>query len=225
MPGFSTVTIAFRLSSDAMGEAWRRPRARQVRKIGEMKRLIPIFAAVVALAGPLAVGSAAAAKDHGQGQGQDRGGRGASERGYDHGNRGNGRGGEYRGEPRGPERRVYEAPAPYRGGRGGRGDPRGADRRVYEEPGPYRGRGDPDRGDRRVYEGDRRAYESEGPAPYYAPSPRRGGYMPPPAGGAIQDYGRYRLRPPPRGFVWLRTNRGYAMVEEETGRVFDIVPY
>lgn len=184
-----------------------------------MKRLIPIFAAIVALAGPLAMSGAAAAKDHGQGQG---GGRGGSERGYDHGNRGNGRGGEYRGErgeyrgaPRGPERRVYEEPAPYRGGRG---EPRGPDRRVYEDPSPYRGRGDPERG-------DRRAYEYDAPAPYYAPSPRRGGFMPPPTGGAIQDYGRYRLRPPPRGFIWLRTNRGYAMVEQESGRVFDIVPY
>jgi Ni/Co efflux regulator RcnB len=49
--------------------------------------------------------------------------------------------------------------------------------------------------------------------------------MPPQAGGGVPDYGRYRLRPPPRGFVWVRTGSGFAMVEQETGRVFDIVPY
>ncbi|MDB5425751.1 MAG: hypothetical protein JWQ29_3167 [Phenylobacterium sp.] len=169
-----------------------------------MNRLLPIFAAFAVLAGPLAVGGVAAAKDH-DGGGSDRGG--------DHGGRGGGdRGGGDRGG----------------GDRGGdRGDRGGYERRGYD-PGPYRGRGggpppgwrDEGRGG---YRADRRAYESDGPAPYI-PSPRRGGYMPPQAGGAMPDYGRYRLRPPPRGFVWVRTGNGFAMVSQETGRVFDVVP-
>jgi Ni/Co efflux regulator RcnB len=152
-----------------------------------MKRLIPICAAVVALAGPLALGGVAVAKDQ---QGGDRGERGG-ERGGDRGGRGGdqgGRGGEDRGDRGGPP------------------------------PGWREDRGGSDRG-------DRRAYESEGPPPSYAPRARRGGYMPPQAGGAIPDYGRYRLRPPPRGFVWVRTGNGYAMVSQDTGRVFDVVPY
>ena len=40
----------------------------------------------------------------------------------------------------------------------------------------------------------------------------------------MTDYGRYRLRPPPRGFVWVRTGNGFAMVSRETGQVFDVVP-
>ncbi len=117
--------------------------------------------------------------------------------------------------------------------RGERGSDRG-DRGGYErrgdEPGLARGRGGPngrdDRGgsDRGAYErGERRGYEADD-RPQYAPSPRRGGYMPPEAGGPLPDYGRYRLRPPPRGFVWVRTGNGFAMVSEQTGQVFDVVP-
>jgi Ni/Co efflux regulator RcnB len=115
------------------------------------------------------------------------------------------------------------------GKRGGGGDWRGdGERRVRDErrggyDGPIRGgatgwredRGGPDRRARRSYD--------EAPA-QYAPSPRRGGYMSPEAGGRLPDYGRYRLRPPPRGFVWVRTGNGFAMVSTETGRVFDVVP-
>ena len=177
-----------------------------------MKRLMPIIAALTVLAGPLAMGGEAWAKDqHGGGhrseRPSDRGGRSA-ERG---GDRGADRGAD-RGGPRGSDER--------------RGDERrGDERRGRDDGGPYRARGQ-ERGDRRSEpdRGDRRAYESYGPAPYAA-SPRRGGYMPPQAGGAIPDYGRYRLRPPPRGYVWVRTGNGYAMVSEESGRVYDVVPY
>lgn len=171
-----------------------------MRNFGEMKRLIPILAAVVALAGPLAAGGAAAAKDH---QGGDRGER-SSDRGGD------------RGGQRGGDRGGYER-------RGGDERGRGYDRPVYPgrggPPQGYReGRGEP-------YRGDRRAYEYEPPPPqYYAPSARRGGYMPPQAAAPVPDYGRYRLRPPPRGFTWVRTANGYAMVGQD-GRVFDVVPY
>jgi Ni/Co efflux regulator RcnB len=178
-----------------------------LRNIGEMKRLIPIFAAVIALAGPLAAGGEAAAKDH---QG---GGRGAhsSERGQ----RGGDRGGSYRG---GGERGAYER----RGGedRGGR---------SYERP-VYQGRGGPPAGYREgrgePYRGERRGYDDDaGPSRSYAPPrARRGGYMPPQAAPPVQNPGRYRLRPPPRGYSWVRTANGYAMVGED-GRVFDVVPY
>jgi len=170
-----------------------------------MNRLIPIFAALAVLAGPLAPGGAAVAKDHdGGGRGSDRGAD-RGDRGGDRGDRGGDRGGGGRG-----------------GDRGG-GDRGGQERRSYD-PGPDRGRGGPNwrdgRGGPERY--DRRAYDE--PPPQYAPSPHRGGYMPPQAGGAMPDYGRYRLRPPPRGFVWVRTGNGFAMVSTETGRVFDVVP-
>jgi Ni/Co efflux regulator RcnB len=41
----------------------------------------------------------------------------------------------------------------------------------------------------------------------------------------IQDYGRFRLRAPPRGYAWMRTGAGYALVSTATGQVFDVVPY
>jgi Ni/Co efflux regulator RcnB len=112
-----------------------------------------------------------------------------------------------------------------RGGREWRGDgeqrPRADRRGGYD--GPLREGGPSWREDGR---GDRRARRSyDAPPPQYAPSPRRGGYMSPEAGGRLPDYGRYRLRPPPRGFVWVRTGNGFAMVSTETGRVFDVVPY
>ena len=192
-----------------------------MRNIGEMKRLIPIFAAVVALAGPLAAGGAAVAKDH---QGGDRGAR-SSDRGGDRGGqRGGDRGGPQRGGDRGGERGGE------RGGYGGGYERRGGDDRgrSYERP-VYPGRGGPPQGYSEgrgePYRGDRRAYEYDAPPPQrYAPSARRGGYMPPQAGAPVQDPGRYRLRPPPRGFTWVRTANGYAMVGQD-GRVFDVVPY
>jgi Ni/Co efflux regulator RcnB len=193
----NTVTSAFSLSSDAVRDADRRTEGAILRKTGEMKRLIPIFAALTVLAGPLALGGEAWAKDGGQRgeRGGDRGGERGGERGRDHGDRGNQR-------DRGGDERRGGGDGQYRN----RGGP---------PPGWREGRGDYERGDRRGYEPEDRGY---------APSPRRGGYMPPQAGGAIPDYGRYRLRPPPRGFVWVRTGNGYAMVSQETGRVYDVVP-
>ena len=171
-----------------------------MRKIGEMKRLIPILAAVVALAGPLAAGGPAVAKDH---------------QGGDHGARGGDRGGP-RGDRGGGDRGGYERRG---GGDRGRSYDRGVDPGRGGPPPSYReGRGEP-------YRGERRGYEYDAPPPrYYAPSARRGGYMPPQAAAPVPDYGRYRLRPPPRGFTWVRTANGYAMVSQD-GRVFDVVPY
>lgn len=64
------------------------------------------------------------------------------------------------------------------------------------------------------------------PANAYSAAPRRGGYLGPGSSGAvIQDYGRYRLRPPPRGYAWVRTPGGMALMSQSTGQVFDVVPY
>ena len=73
---------------------------------------------------------------------------------------------------------------------------------------------------------ERRRYE-EGPRPRgFAPPPaaRRGGYLPDNyRGGVVNDYRRYRLRPPPMGYNWVRVGDGFALVSED-GRIFDVVP-
>lgn len=72
---------------------------------------------------------------------------------------------------------------------------------------------------------ERRRYEDRpGPPPDARPA-RRGGYLPDNyRGGTVDDYQRYRLRPPPRGYAWVRVNGGYALVSVEDGRIFDVVP-
>jgi Ni/Co efflux regulator RcnB len=110
------------------------------------------------------------------------------------------------------------------GGRGREAAPvaRGEDRGGRERGGPQR-----DGEARRNYGGPR---GDNGPppqtyAPQNAPNARRGGYLAPEAGGPVADYGRYRLRQPPRGYAWVRTADGYAMVSIATGQVFDVVPF
>ena len=39
----------------------------------------------------------------------------------------------------------------------------------------------------------------------------------------VYDYGRYRLRPPPRGMVWVRADNDYLLVAAATGIVFDVI--
>jgi Ni/Co efflux regulator RcnB len=167
-----------------------------------MRRLFSILFVVVALAGPMAGGAAHARDD---------------ERG-DHGRGREARGAEFQ-DGRGYERRGYER----RDDRGGR----------YEGPQPSYERRREDRG---RYEGERgrmsRDYgppPSAGPAFGYGPpagrSVRRGGYMPPAFHGpALGDYGRYRLRSPPRGYAWYRVGGGYALVSLYTGQIFDMIP-
>ncbi len=188
-----------------------------------MRRLTSVLAAAALVATPLATAGVAMAKDHDEGGGRgEQHGRGDEGRGEPRG-----RGGEGRGEQhgRGDEGRGPGGGREYRGGGGypGGGYPGGG----------YPGGGRWDRPEPRYeprYERhaepryDPRAY---GPPPgAYAPAPHRGGYLPPQAGGeAIQDYGRFRLRPPPRGYAWIRTGGGYALVSTATGQVFDVVPY
>jgi Ni/Co efflux regulator RcnB len=57
-----------------------------------------------------------------------------------------------------------------------------------------------------------------------APQARRGGYLPDSyRGGVVDDYRAYRLRPPPRGFAWIRTGSGFALVDMADGRIYDMV--
>ncbi|MEY4255525.1 MAG: hypothetical protein RLZZ141_752 [Pseudomonadota bacterium] len=39
----------------------------------------------------------------------------------------------------------------------------------------------------------------------------------------VYDYGRHRLRPPPRGFVWIRADDNYLLVAAATGMIFDVI--
>jgi Ni/Co efflux regulator RcnB len=87
----------------------------------------------------------------------------------------------------------------------------------------------PERRDRRDEPPPMRRFEEPRPMP--APEMRRGGRLRPGAvlppeyrGPPVYDYGRYRLRPPPHGYAWVRVGGGYALVSLIDGRIFDIVP-
>ena len=184
-----------------------------------MRRLVTLLAAAAIVAGPLAASGVAVSGEH-----RDRGGR------EEHQGGGEGRwagGGRWSGGDRGGGDRNM-APVPVF--RGGGGDYRGGGRFERADP-----RSDP-RGDPR-YE-NRGEYRSEprfdprydprtsGPPPSaYSAAPRRGGYLGPGAGEVIQNPASQRLRPAPRGYEWVRTSRGNALVSRSTGQVFDVVPY
>jgi Ni/Co efflux regulator RcnB len=70
-----------------------------------------------------------------------------------------------------------------------------------------------------------RAYYAPPARPYYGGYAwRRGGYLPPGFSGYyVSDYGRYGLRPPPRGYRWYRNGDDYVMAAIATGLIFDIV--
>lgn len=105
----------------------------------------------------------------------------------------------------------------------GRGKPERHDERRRDEGRRDEGRRDEGRrGDDREY-GRRDLREDDG---RYAPrDARRGGYLPDNyRGGAVDDYQRFRLRPPPRGYAWVRVNGGFALVSVVDGRIFDVIP-
>ena len=109
----------------------------------------------------------------------------------------------------------------------GRGEQRGGWRGGDRGPGPRfeRPRGGDerrfDRRDDRRFEGRRDFRHEQG----YEP-PRRlrpGGHLPGAyREGRIEDYGRYRLRPPPRGYAWYRVGEGFLLVSPD-GQIFDMV--
>ena len=65
---------------------------------------------------------------------------------------------------------------------------------------------------------------AEGRPGGFASAPRRGGHIAGQGGAMIDDYARYRLRAPPRGYAWVRVGGGFALVAPATGQVFDVVP-
>ena len=164
-----------------------------------MKRFVLMLAAVAAAAtSPLLVADASA-----QGRGDRR---------VERGDGGRWRGGEERG---------------WRGGEDRRG-PRFEDRRGGAD---RRGPRFEDRRDDRRFE-DRRRDERR----QYAPPPeyteprarprtiRPGGYLPPEhRGETVRDFQRYRLRPPPHGYAWVRSGNAFLLVSLIDGRVYDVV--
>lgn len=188
----------------------------------KMKRLILLIAAVagVATAMPLTAPALARGGDQGGRAERQEGRRGGPERG------GPERGGHERGGPqRGDQRHEPERGGPrWEGDERGRGwgdaRPRDSERRprdAYERP-----RDD----ERRRYDGGRPDY-MQGPRRDYerpAPGAARRGYLPDSYRGEVVDnYRRYRLRPPPHGFAWVRVGNGFALVEMGSGRIFDRV--
>jgi len=168
-----------------------------------MKRLLLTIAAVASVAGPMALTATdAAAQDRGRWDhnDRDRGDRGGYDRGRDH------------------DRRDYDRDR-------GRGD--------------Y-GRGDHGRGDRwdngrhnGYYYNNRWSYGPP-PAAYYGrpgfrpgyTSWRRGAYLPSyyrGGGYVVNDYYRYSLRQPPRGYYWYRTGNDYVLAAIATGLIFDVI--
>jgi Ni/Co efflux regulator RcnB len=104
------------------------------------------------------------------------------------------------------------------------GHDRGPDGRRWERP--ARGGYDGPRREGRRYEGpryERRDYD--GPPPPLPPrAVRPGGYLPPQYRGApVEDYPRYRLRPPPEGYAWRRMGDAFVLMDRN-GQVFDIIP-
>ena len=170
-----------------------------------MRRLIALLAAVSLVAGPLATAGGAVAKERREaraGQRVEQVQRGGEQRGEQRGGDSGGRWAGARGQPQ-----VYRAD-PRNEGRYAPAEPRG------EARGDYRG----------DYGGEPRI------DPRYEPrvsgaAPRRGGYLGPGAGAVIQNPASQRLRPAPRGYEWVRTARGNALVSQSTGQVFDVVPY
>ena len=68
-------------------------------------------------------------------------------------------------------------------------------------------------------------YGRPGYRPGYA-AWRRGAYLPPSYRGrgyVVYDYGRYGLRPPPRGYYWYRDGNDYLLAALATGLILDVI--
>ena len=86
--------------------------------------------------------------------------------------------------------------------------------------------GDPPRArpERREARPPLRSFRADEGPPADARPARRGGYLPDTYRGAlVDDYQRYRLRAPPRGYAWVRVGGGFALVSLDDGRIFDMV--
>ena len=179
----------------------------------KMKWLILTLAAVAGVATALPTTDGAWAQGRGRGAEarQER-----QERGFERGRGSDRQRGPYRerridrdrgAERRAPERRIEEYrprdPRPAFGyERRERDERRGGDRWDDEPP-----RSSPRRG----YDG--------GPA-----TTRQRGFSPQPyRGRVVEDYRRYRLRPPPHGYAWVRMGDGFALISLDDGQIFDRV--
>jgi Ni/Co efflux regulator RcnB len=107
------------------------------------------------------------------------------------------------------------------GGGGARDGWRGGGERG-PPPGWSRGRHE---GWRRDAPPDRGYYDAPERAPHRAYGVRRGGYLPPDVRGpVIENYGRYRLRPPPPGYTWVRVGNAFLLMNMASGQIFDVIP-
>jgi Ni/Co efflux regulator RcnB len=169
-----------------------------LRNIGAVRRLLSLAVALAVAVGPLAAAPGVMAKERGE---------------------------ERRGEERRGEQAQRERPAEGRWAGARQAPPgwRGGEERPAAR---WTERADPRSDPRNDPRYDPR-YEPRAEAPEprnYAPAPRRGGILPQ-GGPVIDDYNRYHLRVPPRGFDWVRTQGGMALVHRDSGRVYDVVPY
>lgn len=91
-----------------------------------------------------------------------------------------------------------------------------------------------DRGRHNGYYWNNRWYYGPPPAAYYGRPGyrpgyyawRRGAYLPPSYRGrgyVVYDYGRYGLRPPPRGYYWYRDGNDYLLAALATGLILDVI--
>jgi hypothetical protein len=151
----------------------------------------------------------------------------ATAQGYQHngGQRGGGGHGGYGGPRGGGYGGGYGGPGGYGGG------PRGGGYRGYG-PGPeagsqgYRG---PPMGGFRNPRGPGPMTQGRGPVEAYGGGEgrrwARGQYIPPEARGEmVQDFQRYHLRRPPRGYYWYRSGDDFILAGISTGMVFEVIP-
>lgn len=171
-----------------------------------MKRLVLAIAAAATMAGPMLVASEAAAQSY----------RGDRYERYDRNDRYD-RGGRYD---------RYD--------RNDRRDYRGNDRGRWDNN-RYDNRWDNNRWDSRRYNGyylGSRWYYGQPSASYYSrrdyrPAYRawtRGSYLPRSYWSyRVNDYQRYRLRTPPRGYHWVRAGNDYVLAAIATGLIADVI--
>jgi hypothetical protein len=135
-------------------------------------------------------------------------GYGRHDHGGGHGGHGWAQGGRFDGPPGG-------GPGFLPGGGPGYG-PRGP---GYGPRGPIYGPGGPG------YDGYGRGGFGPGPARApYGGGWRRGQYLPPAERGfAVNDYGRYHLRHPPRGYYWSRVGNDFVLAAVGSGLIFDVI--
>jgi Ni/Co efflux regulator RcnB len=180
-----------------------------------MKRMILLLAAVASVASAMPLAAPAFARDGDQGRRAERHeGRGGGQRSERGGYERRGGQGQERGQERGQDRSGQRWQAQDRRDDGG-------DRRRYEERPRYEER-------RRDDDRPRPEYRDSPRPNYMSPAPGvsgRRGYAPPESyrGGVVDDYRRYRLRPPPQGYDWVRMGNGFGLVERGSGRIYDRV--